>query len=65
MKKVWVVIANEYGTNISSIVHICETKEIAESFRNYEHQIDYAGPVYKIKEMIVESELANIPEDVW
>ena len=64
MKKVWAVIAEDYGTSSSSIVHICESEEIAYSFREYEHRIDYAGPVYKVKEMVVESKLAVLPEDL-
>lgn len=62
-RKVWAVIADEYGTNSSSIVHICESEEIANSFRDYEHRIDYAGPVYKVKEMVVESKIAVVPSD--
>jgi len=60
MKKVWLVVAEDYGKSGSSVIHVCETKEIAESFRNYEHTIDYAGPIYKIKEVTVESKIAEV-----
>jgi hypothetical protein len=62
--KVWLVVAEDYGKAGSSVVHVCATKEIAESFCKYEHIIDYTGPVYKIKQMTVESEIAEIPEDL-
>ena len=63
--KVWVVVAEDYGTSYSSVIHICETKDIAESYRDREHKLDYAGPVYKIKEIKVIDKLAVIPEDLW
>ena len=59
-RKVWAVIADEYGTSSSSIVHICESEEIANSFRKYEHTIDYAGPVYKVVCMDVKSKVADL-----
>ena len=65
MKTVWLVTAGEYGRIGSSVVHVCETKEIAQSYVEYEHTIDYAGPIYKIKEIEVKRELAEIPEDLW
>ena len=47
------------------LIHICETKEVAESSRNREHKIDYAGPIYKVKELKVKDKLAVLPEDLW
>ena len=63
--KVWVVVAEDYGTSRSSVIHICETKEVAESFRDREHKLDYAGPIYKVKEVKVHKKLAVLPEDLW
>ena len=65
MKVVWVVMASDYGKSGSSLVHICETKEIAESYRDYEHIIDYEGPVFTIRKMKVEDKAMTPVEDLW
>ena len=54
--KVWVVYRSEYGIPGGSILHICATREIAESYRSYEYMLDIEGPVYTIKEMEVKCE---------
>ena len=60
--KVWVVYRSEYGMPGGSIIHICATREIAESYRSYEYMLDIEGPVYSIKEMKVKKEPAVCEE---
>ena len=58
MKTVWAVVSSEYGLLMTSVVHVCETKEIAESWRNYEHETDIEGPLYTVREIEIKTNLA-------
>lgn len=63
--KVWLVKAVEYGRNTSSVVHICKSKEIAESWLRYEYKTDIEGPAYIIHEVEIKSELAPDIDEIW
>jgi len=63
MKTVWAVVSAEYGLLMTSVVHVCETKEIADSWRLYEHETDIEGPLYTVSELQIKSQFApNIKE---
>lgn len=62
---VWVVMAVEHGNMSSSVMHVCSSKEVAESYRKYEHNVDYAGPIYKVVKMEIKKDMIDLPEEIF